>query len=148
MRGRSPSIRQTLMLITGALTLMITLLAAENIYGNWIRLTKIRTLEDATVLSDRLFDATERLSVERDVALSMLHAPDSDTVDNLRPRLLESRKDTVQTLRASIADLKRFEFPELSALGEKLGAHLSVIETLRPKVDEAAGQPVELPRRG
>ena len=142
MRGRS--IRQTLMLITGALTLMITLLAAENIYGNWIRLTKIQTLKDASVISDRLFDATERLSVERDVALSMLHAPDSDTVDNLRPRLAESRMATVETLRASIVALKRFGFPELSALGEKIGAHLSVIETLRPKLDEAARQPIEM----
>src|SRR5258707_12048926 len=61
MRRRSPSLRQTLMLITGALTLMITLLAAKDIYGNWVRLTNIQTLQDTSVLSDRLFDATERL---------------------------------------------------------------------------------------
>ena len=56
------------MLITGALTLMITALAAKDMYGNWVRLTGIQTLKDATALSDQLFDAMERLSIERDVA--------------------------------------------------------------------------------
>jgi PAS domain S-box-containing protein len=132
------------MLITGALTLMITLLAAKDIYGNWVRLANIQTLKSASALSDRLFDATERLSVERDVALSMLQAPDPDSIDDLRMRLDESRENTIKTLRASIAALKGFEFPELSALGEKIGAHLSVIEMLRPKVDDAARRPVEM----
>src|SRR5882672_3982467 len=114
MRRRSPSIRQTLMLITGALTLMITALAAKDMYGNWVRLRDIQTLEDATGLSDRLFDATERLSVEADVALSILRASDADTIDNLRPRLAENRKGTDEEVRASVIAMNRFGFEELS----------------------------------
>src|SRR5882757_2345431 len=94
-----------LLLITGALTLMISFLAAKDVYGNWQRLTQIRALKDATISSDQLFDAVEKLSVERDIALSMLQASDTDTVDNLRERLGESRQAADQALRASMATL-------------------------------------------
>ena len=142
MRGRSLSIRQTLMLITGALTLMITALAAKDMYGNWIRLRDIQTLEDATGLSDRLFDATERLSVERDVSLAMLRAPDFETVEDLRPRLVDSRKGTDQAVRASITGMDHFGFQELSDLRAKILANLLLIEVLRPTIEDAS----ELPR--
>jgi PAS domain S-box-containing protein len=136
-RTRALSIRQLLVTITTALTLMIALFALKDIFSNWVRLANVKMLKDASVLSDQLFDATEKLSIERDVALSMLHAPERDTTDNLRPRLEDSRQGSDDALRTSIAALDRFGFPELSDLIGKIGAHLSVIEGLRPEIDGA-----------
>ena len=87
-------------MITSALTLMIAYLASKDMYVNWVELTKIETLYDAWGVSDRIFDATEKLSVERDVALSMLHVSDREIIDSLQPRLMESRQQTDEALRA------------------------------------------------
>ena len=136
------SIRDILLLITGTLTLMIALLAAKEMYGNWQRLTDIRALKNASTLSDQLFDATEKLSVERDIALSMLHAPDAETATDLRPRLMESRRAADDALRAGLAAMDRYAFPELSGLRSKIKTHLAVIRTLRLQV-ETPGLPAE-----
>lgn len=135
------SIRDILLLITGALTLIITLLAAKEMYGNWQRLSDIRSLRSASALSDQLFDATEKLSVERDIALSMLNAPDDQAVADLRPRLKESRHDSDEALRASMAALDGYDFPELSGLRDKIKAHLSGVRALRSEVDAAIRLP-------
>jgi PAS domain S-box-containing protein len=141
MRRPQLSIRDILLLITGALTLIIALLAAKEMYGNWQRLTDIRTLKSASALSDQLFDATEKLSVERDIALSMLRAPDADAVADLRPRLMESRHDTDGALHAAMTALGGYDFPELSALRSKIKAHLSAVRALRLQIDAAVKLP-------
>jgi PAS domain S-box-containing protein len=142
-----PSIRDILLLITGALTLIIALLAAKEMYGNWQRLNDIRSLKAASTLSDQLFDATEKLSVERDVTLSMLNAPDDESVSDLEPRLKESRHDTDEALRASMAALSGYDFPELSGLRDKIKMHLSGVRMLRSEVDSAIRLKKNLHRR-
>ena len=47
MRKLNLSIRQILVVITSALTLMIAYLASKDMYVNWVGLTKIETLYDA-----------------------------------------------------------------------------------------------------
>ena len=141
MRRPQMSIRAILLLIIGALTLMIALLAAREMYGNWQRLTSILALRDASVISNGLFDATEKLAVERDVSLSMLHAPDPDSVADLRPRLIESRQAADNALRVSLTALNRYSFPELTGLRGAIRDHLSVIRALRPRVDAAMNAP-------
>lgn len=148
MRRRTRSIRQILLLITGALTLMITLIAGKDSYSNWLNLTSIEALKDASTLSDELFDAAEQLSVERDVALSMLQSADKDTIENLRPRLAESRQGAGAALRASLTALGGFGFPELAELSATIDAHLSIIESLRPKIDDATRLPMPERDRG
>ena len=142
MRKPQPSVRDILLLITGALTLIIALLAAREMYGDWQRLSDIRSLKSASALSDQLFDATEKLSVERDITLSMLNAPGSDTVADLRPRLMESRHDTDEALRGAMTALDGYDFPELAGLRGEIKAGLSGVRTLRSKVDAAIGLPV------
>jgi len=148
MKRHQLSIRDILLLITGALTLIIALLAAKEMYGNWQRLSDIRSLRGASTLSDQLFDATEKLSIERDVALSMLNAPDDDAVADLQPRLKESRHNSDEALQAGLAALKGYDFPELAGLREKIKAHLSAIRALRSEVDAAIKQPTNRYRRG
>lgn len=142
-----PSIRDILLLITGALTLIIALLAAKEMYGNWQRLNDIRSLKAASTLSDQLFDATEKLSVERDITLSMLNAPDEEAVTDLEPRLRESRHDTDEALQASMTALNSYNFPELSGLRDKIRMHLSGVRTLRSEVDAAIRQRTSPHRR-
>ncbi|HVZ68896.1 MAG TPA: PAS domain S-box protein [Rhizomicrobium sp.] len=141
MRGPQLSIRDILLLITGTLTLIVALLAAREVYGNWQRLRDIRALTSASILSDQLFDATEKLSVERDIALSILQAPDEQTAADLRPKLEESRRDTDEALRAGLSALNRYNFPELSALRGRIKQQLSGVHTLRSEVDTAAKLP-------
>lgn len=141
MRKPQLSIRDILLLITGALTLIIVLLAAKEMYGNWQRLSDIRTLRSASTLSDQLFDATEKLSVERDIALSMLNAPDADAIADLRPRLMESRRDTDKALHAGMTALDGYDFPELSRLRGEIKARLSGVRALRLEIDAAVGLP-------
>src|SRR5690349_1090885 len=87
---RDLSIRHLLLVMTAALTLMIVLLAVLDLYTNAQRLTRSYQLRDAVAVSDRLFDASEAVSVERDLALAMLHAPDAETAASLRPQLADS----------------------------------------------------------
>jgi PAS domain S-box-containing protein len=144
MKRPQPSIRDILLLITGALTLIIALLAAKEMYGNWERLSNIRSLRSASALSDKLFDATEKLSVERDVALSMLNAPDDQAIADLQPRLKESRRGSDEALRVSMAALNSYDFPELSGLRKKIKTRLSGVRALRSEVDAA----IKLPANG
>jgi two-component system, cell cycle sensor histidine kinase and response regulator CckA len=152
MIGSRLSLRRILLLIIGSLTLIITLLAGRNVYGDWQRLTNIRALRDGAASSDQLFNAAEKLAVERDVALSMLYTPDSDTVDDLRVRLEESRRDADMALRDIATSLDHYTFPELSSLRQQIESHLSVIPVLRAEIDQAVKLPPqqrnrELPER-
>lgn len=147
MRRPQPSIRDILLLITGTLTLIIALLAAKEMYGNWQRLSDIRSLKSASALSDQLFDATEKLSVERDIALSILNAPDEATAADLRPRLMESRHDSDEALHAAMTALDGYDFPELSGLRGQIRAGLSSVRALRSEVDAAIQRPASAHRR-
>ncbi|HEY5239031.1 MAG TPA: PAS domain S-box protein [Rhizomicrobium sp.] len=135
------SIRSILLLIIGALTLMITLLAAGEMYGSMQRLARVTALRDASLLSNQLFDATERISVERDVALSMLHAPDPDTAADLKQRLAASRRAADDAMGRSMAAFDHYAFPELVPLRDAVRKHLELIRSLRLKVDAAADAP-------
>ena len=141
MRRPQFSIRQILLLITGTLTLMIVLMAARDMVANWRILAGVRALRGASALSDRLFDATERLSFERDIALSMLDTRDADTAAELRPRLTEARRSADGALRASMTALDRYDFPELAALRGRIRTHFAAIQDLRRQVDRAARLP-------
>jgi PAS domain S-box-containing protein len=144
MRGTKLSLGQVLVAITSALTLIIALLAARSMYENWVELRNVRALNQASELGDRIFDAVEQLSVERDIAVSILHVADRDIADSLLPRLQESRDGADDALRLSLLSLDRFSLPELTPLRDKISARLATIRTLRPQVDAAVKLPAEL----
>jgi PAS domain S-box-containing protein len=140
---KSLSIRQILLLITGTLALMIALLVATDMVGSINRLAMLRSLASASVLSDQLFDATERLSVERDVALSLFDAPDVDTAEGLQSRLVESRKAANDALATAVPALDRYAFPELADLRGKIKTRMAVIRDLRGQIDKTMLLPPE-----
>jgi signal transduction histidine kinase/ActR/RegA family two-component response regulator len=132
-----------LLLITAALTLMIALLAARDLYTNEQRLSRSYDLRGAIEVSDQLFDASGKISIERDFSLSMLQASDAETIASLSASLEDSRQSADASVAASLAALDRVSSPELADLRRRLGERYAAIRALRPELDRAFA----LPRR-
>lgn len=141
MRGQPLPIRSILWLTISALTVIIALLVGREMYVEWHQLKKIESLKDATAFSDRLFDATDKLSVERDVAFAMLHSPDHQDIDDLHARLTESRRDTDAAFSDTAAFIGQYPFPELSDLWKSIETKMAGIRTLRGEIDQAMALP-------
>jgi PAS domain S-box-containing protein len=139
MRASKLSIRGMLLLTVGGLTAVIAFFAATAVYDNWQRLARVQALKEASVLADQLFDAMDKLSVERDVALSMLRAPDSATVNDLKSRLAEARRAADQALRTTAARLNEYRFAELVDLRAKSLGGLPAVQDFRVKIDREVG---------
>ncbi|MEJ0060421.1 MAG: PAS domain S-box protein [Terricaulis sp.] len=140
--ARDLPLRHILLLITGGLTLMIVTFVAYGLYTDSRRLVEIRALRDATLLSNQLFEATEKLSLERDVALSMLSTDDPDTLADLEPRLAESRVGADAAFGEALNAAAQYQFPELAELRAKIDARYSEIRVLRPQIDGALQLPM------
>lgn len=137
---RPLSIRTLLLVTVSVLTLFIVGLAARQLYAEWLQLTKIRSLEQASLVGDMLFQAVEDLSMERDIAYSMLYARDSATMDNLKPQLEEIRRVVDADFSRAFAMLEKYPFPELLELRGKISARFSSIRALRARIGVATGQ--------
>jgi PAS domain S-box-containing protein len=135
------SLRGLLLFAIGALTLIIALLAAKVTYENWARLQKLTGLKDAVLLSDQMFDATEKFAVERDVALSMLQGPDQQAIEKLRPRLIDSRRDVDSAFRRATQALTRYDFEGLAPLRANVEGRLRDIHALRVLIDQDIAVP-------
>ena len=135
------SLRGLLLFAISALTLIIALLAAEVAYETWTRLDKLNSLRDAILLSDQMFDATEKVAVERDVALSMLQATDEQAVERLRPRLMDSRREVDAAIGATTQALAGYDLEGLSPLRSNVDGHLLRIHALRARIDRDLAAP-------
>jgi len=135
------SIRTILLLTISALTLLIVVFAAQGLYVEWERLDKITTLKNATRVSDMLFDANEKLTVERDIALTILDAADRESIERLKPRLLESRASADAAMNGVLHSLTQYDFSELPQLQGKIITYLPEIQALRRQIDNAIANP-------
>ncbi len=141
LRLRDLSIRHILLITTAGLTLMLAVFMLRDVQASGERLARAYQLRDAIAMSDHLFEATERVSVERDLALAMLHASDEDVVADLAPRLAESRSLTDEAVDAALSELQRFRLPELEHLRQSLQARHRLIQSLRPRIDQTVALP-------
>jgi len=130
------SIRDILLLTISALTLVIALLVASEVYQQWERLEKINTLKTATLTSDPLFDVMERLSVERDMAYSLLYTDDPVFSQALYPRLESSRKE-VNVLIPTLQDLSVYNFPMLEDKIRLCRMQFNELKKIRLEIDAA-----------
>lgn len=152
MHTRPLSLRTILLLTVSILTLLIVMMATREVYIEWKQLSKIQSLKQAVLFSDELFDATEKLSIERDIAFTMLHASDSDTIDRLRPNLKRSRQEVDGALSVALYTLKDYPFPELTPESGKSETAWQDIKALRLEIDQAimlpkTQRPADLPAR-
>jgi PAS domain S-box-containing protein len=138
-RAPQLSIRAMLLLTVGGLTAVIAFFAAYDVYENALRLERMESLGDASALGDRIFDAIDKISVERDVALSALHAVDEDAIRDLKPRLAEAREAADTALEATIRGLSGYAFGELRELRIHSLQRLGKIQALRTQIDRDAG---------
>ena len=142
MRKCMLSIRNLLLLTIGALTLLITLMAVESIYREWGQLSRIHSLQQAAAISDQLFDASEKLSVERDVTFAMLHSSDPSIVTSLHLSLMNSREAVDRTLKPALEELKQYDFPGVMTQNQKTEKDYQNLLALRQDVDQAIGYPL------
>ncbi len=143
MKAQPLSIHNVLRLTVSSLVVLVVLLAGRELFTQWRHLSKVESLGTATVLSDRLFDATERLSVERDVAVTLLYAPDEKTRRSLKQRLEESRAFTNEAMEAVALIPQTNAATELEEIRRQIGARLPEIDVLRSWIDQAAERPQE-----
>jgi signal transduction histidine kinase len=140
---RQASIRNILITITSLLCLLIALLSGRELYMQWQRETEIQALRDASYLGDSLLEIVEKISVERQISYSMLHAPDVETVENLKPNLEQSRNDTDKALKTTQV-LGRYSLPDLQAKVNAIENQLQSFKILRPEIDRMVARPAAL----
>lgn len=142
MRTRPLLLRDVLLLTIGSLTLLIALLIGQDVYAEWQKLAKMHALKEATLLGDQLFEAAEKLSVERDIVFSMLHASGKESMDDLGARLAESQRDVDQAMGAATEEVKRYGFQELADQLDEGAAQFGELRDLRHQVNAAVALPV------
>lgn len=136
------SLRTILLLIVGVLALLIATLVGREVYTGWQRLAGINSLQEATVVSDRLFDTATKLSVERNIAFSMLYVSDAETIQSLSKQLESRRKDTDEAWQPALEDLKQHYFTELSEQSSNSISQFEALQKLRQQIDAAVALPV------
>jgi signal transduction histidine kinase/ActR/RegA family two-component response regulator len=139
------TIRHTLLAITAGLTLMIAILSARALLDNAERVLRIQDLRAATAVSDQLFDATGKVSVERDLTLAMLQAQDRELVLALAPMLAESRRQSDAAVSVALAAFRQPGLQDLESVGGELNQRFAALQALRAQVDAAVALPA--PRR-
>jgi hypothetical protein len=120
---------------------MIAFLAARDLLSNGERLNRANELRDAIAVSDLLFDATGKISIERDLALSMLQASDAETLGSLQAPLADSRLASDAAVGAALGALDRFPGSDLLALQDQLRRRRDEIVAMRPAIDAALSLP-------
>ncbi|HWA00217.1 MAG TPA: ATP-binding protein [Caulobacterales bacterium] len=141
MRAPTPSIGLLLLSITGALTLMIAALSIEDLQRNMRRLKDLENLKGAMTVGDQLFSAAEDISLERDISIAMLSAPDVETARDLNARLAEARAATDPAVAAALAGTSRYRIEHLSELRASVGTRMQRIRGLRRETDAAIHHP-------
>ncbi len=143
MHRRSWSIRTALSLAIGLLIVVIFVLVVRDIASEWRKEQHIHSLREATLLSDGIFDATETISIERDLAFSALYLTDKDMLADFKIRLQKNRQKVDEIFTTSMQDLKRYQFDNLAGDLGKVEAQFTAMQKLRQDIDNALDMPIE-----
>src|SRR5688500_18218106 len=104
------SIRNILLLTIGTLSLLVAIFPLLQVVQEWRRMEKVQALRSATLVGDRLFEAAERLSVERDITFFMLHTRDQDLAAGMSENMKENRESVESILPTALHDIKKYNF--------------------------------------
>lgn len=133
------TIRNTLLLTIGGLTLLITLLVAHKTYASWQRLQDTKALRELTLLNTQLFQSISKLSEERGYAYVMLHSSDADFITARMEDMQTARKEA-DALLASIREAGSGRAAVEDRRGE-MGERIRAVAGLRQRVDTALTHP-------
>lgn len=140
--SRAPlSIRNILMLTIGALSMLVAIFTLQQVFQQWQQLQKIRALQSAMILGDKLFDATETLSVERDVSFFALDAVDPAMAADLTTDMKDARAAAGTSFADTILAMQRYNFGEMGPSLKLLYLHERNLEQLRQEVDRNLALP-------
>ncbi|MEZ0261843.1 MAG: hypothetical protein ACAH80_12600, partial [Alphaproteobacteria bacterium] len=132
MSSKSVSIRNILLLAIGSLSLLVAIFTLQQAGQEVIRLGDIRTLKTATIEADKLFDATEQISVERDIAFFALHSGDGETIGRLAEDLREARAASEKALPEILKALRgKSYYAEQEKDVASILAHTAALKALR-----------------
>ena len=127
------SLGARLLCMSGALTLMVALLAAHEINGALKRTDDVAKLEQVSAVTSRLLQASESLAFERDVALSAINDRHRAAISGLRQALVEARRRSLSASENALSILRRD--PNLAPWRQRLGQRLARIEAQRASID-------------
>jgi signal transduction histidine kinase len=137
------SIRDRLLITIGTLTLLISLLAGHEVVDRWQQLGRIGSLKEATLLGDDLFNAGEKLSIERHLSYSILYMSDPTTLADLGERLKAVRHDTDIALANTLPPSQGYKFSDLQSDIQSIESSISDMDKLRKQIDRN----IQLPLR-
>ena len=137
------SIRNILLLTIGTLTFLITLLVGKEVFVQWQQLSSVESLKEASLIEDSLFDIGDKLSEERHISFSILHASDRPAVQSLKSNLKKSREESDAVFKVALELLKKYRFSELAPEIKVIENGFGVMQALRPEIDHAVTLPID-----
>lgn len=141
MRKQRLSIRDTLLLTIGSMTLLIVLLAGYETTRAWQQLAAIHRLKTATEIGDHLFDAASALTIGRGTRLSLLQTHDPKIINHLRPLLKQSQEETDTHLDNALQALHHYRFHDLILPLQQTEAQWQTVKQLRHQIAAQAALP-------
>lgn len=141
MLHRQFSIRDTLWLTIGGLTLLITLLSAHKTYESWQRLDQAQALQQLTIMNTRIFQSVDKLSEERGIAYIILHSPDENFSGSLTAALQKTRKEANDLVAKALVKIENDSEGDGRILSRQIQQQLEVVRGLRGEIDQAISQP-------
>ncbi len=136
------SIRHILLLTIGTLTLLITVLVGKEVIVQWQQLSRVKALIEATIIGDSLFNTGEKLSEERHISYSVLHASERGVIDGLLSSLQKSRQESDETFKVMLPLLEKYRFSNLQPQVKDVENGFLALKALRAEVDRAAALPI------
>lgn len=109
MKRLSLSIRFLLLFTVSLLTTAIIWLASNKLYYEWQKLQDVKMLLSSTYTSEKMFNAIEGLSRERDIAASMLSASNNSIITEFQNQLAGIRQNTDSDLHDISSQLEKYE---------------------------------------
>lgn len=133
---RQPTIRRTLLLTIGGLTLLIALFSLYETSIAWRHLMDVHDLKRMTLVEDELFNATETLTHERRIAMTLLHNPGNIEYTQLIATLNESRQESEQSIQGALNMMEQFKFPVIKKQIEEVRTQIQKVNILRDEIDQ------------
>jgi signal transduction histidine kinase len=136
------SIRNILLLTIGTLTFLITSLVVKEVFVQWRQLDGVASLKRASLIGDELFNAGEKISEERHISFSILHASDPAVIRSLQSSLNKCRQESDMTFGAAMTRLEKYRFSDLQPETQDIEKEFKAMQTLRPAIDQAVSLPL------
>ncbi len=123
----------------GILNIIIALLVGKDVYASWIDLRHARSLREASVVINMLYDLNKNLSQERAASFSVIYAP-RETAAFLFEEISQSRGQADMAIQEALSRVKKNRTAKAAG---RVDTRYRNIQDLRKKLDVSLTQPPE-----